>query len=406
MLTCPDPPPVTVIVDPGDDLVHTRAALAAHDPPAGRITVHPTPGTDSTLALAHDVLAALGKPVPVAGYRGHDTGPAWALAAAWILATGTTHLLLLRAHFLTQPRLDALLLLRRRTGLRLTLVVHTSRLPAGVDRILSGVRHHFADATALLPAADGPSAADCPLPRPLANRWIALPALTTLLAFDEPTRPCRCSAPLAPDRDFFPPVIPQPTQTEVARRLHRATAHPHLAAELATAVFTAASTTQLRTAHVHDLGPAAATITLHDDGLRRGCMTHEVPLWARPLLMAARRVWDIVTGTSGPLFTDPLGSTGLPSLTAFAESCKLRPPQPPRPASRKRKTATAPRPKPQEKTVWPVCTVHYGLAWAEREPDLMRGCPYPPPHTRKTIARKKNGWLPPDYGLPELQSPH
>ncbi|MEV6735316.1 hypothetical protein [Streptomyces sp. NPDC051364] len=230
---------MTVIVDPGDDLVHTRAALAAHDPLAGRITVHPTPGTDSTLALAHDVLAALGKPVPVAGYRGHDTGPAWALAAAWILATGTTHLLLLRAHFLTQPRLDALLLLRRRTGLRLTLVVHTSRLPAGVDRILSGVRHHFADATALLPAADSPSAADCPLPRPLANRWIALPALTTLLAFDEPTCPCRCSAPLAPDRDFFPPVIPQTTQAEVAWRLHRATAHPHLAAQLATAVFTA-----------------------------------------------------------------------------------------------------------------------------------------------------------------------
>ncbi|MFE6848415.1 hypothetical protein [Streptomyces sp. NPDC057686] len=118
MLTCPDPPPVTVIEDPGDDLVPTRAALAAHDPLAGRITVHPTPGTDSTLALAYDVLAALGKPVPVAWYRGHDTGPAWALAAAWILAT-----LLLRAHFLTQPRLDALLLLRRRTGLRLTLVV-------------------------------------------------------------------------------------------------------------------------------------------------------------------------------------------------------------------------------------------------------------------------------------------
>ncbi|MFE5537436.1 hypothetical protein [Streptomyces sp. NPDC056492] len=405
MLTCPDPPAVTVIVDPGDDLVHTRAALAAHDPLAGRITVHPTPGTDSTLALAHDVLAALGKPVPVAGYREHDTAAAWTLAAAWILATGTTHLLLLRVHLMTPQRLEALLLLRRRTGLHLTLVIHTGHLPAGLDRVLSGVRHHLADATALLPAAAAPCTADHPPRRPLAHRWIALPALTTLLAFDEPARLCHCRAPLAADCDFFPPVIPQTTEAEVAWRLHRATAHPHVAAELATAVFTAASTTQLSTVHVHDLGPEASTITLHDDGLRQGCLTHPVPLWARPLLMAARRCWDIVTGTSGPLFTDPLGSTGLPHLTAFAESCKLRPPQPPRPAPRKRKTGTAPRPRQQQETVWPVCTVHYGLASVMLEPDQMRGCPYPPPHTRKTIARRKNGWLPPDYGLRELQPP-
>ncbi|MGW6709599.1 hypothetical protein ACWGDE_32570 [Streptomyces sp. NPDC054956] len=95
-------------------------------------------------------------------------------------------------------------------------------------------------------------------------------------------------------------------------------------------MFTAASSTQLRTVHIHDLGPGASTITLHDDGLRQGCMTHQVPLWARPLLLAARRVWDIATGASSPLLTDPLGSTGLLFPTAFAESCKLRPPQPPR----------------------------------------------------------------------------
>lgn len=59
MLSCDNPPPVTVILDPGDDLVHTRAALAVHAPEAGRLTVHPTPGTDSSLTLAYDILAAL-----------------------------------------------------------------------------------------------------------------------------------------------------------------------------------------------------------------------------------------------------------------------------------------------------------------------------------------------------------
>ncbi|WP_406187220.1 hypothetical protein [Streptomyces sp. NBC_01006] len=168
-------------------------------------------------------------------------------------------------------------------------------------------------------------------------------------------------------------------------------------------MFTAASTTQLSTAHVHDLGPEASTITLHDDGLRQGCMTHHVGAsvadGGSPLLGHRHR-------HQRSSLHRPAGQhRRLPYLTAFAESCKLLPPQPPRPAPRKQKTGTAPRPTQQQKAVWPVCTVHYGLAWAMREPDLMRGCPYPPPHTSKTIARRKNGWLPPDYGLRELQPP-
>ncbi|MFF3639394.1 hypothetical protein [Streptomyces sp. NPDC002250] len=70
---------------------------------------------------------------------------------------------------------------------------------------------------------------------------------------------------MATNRDFFAPVMPALTEAEVAHRLHRATAHPHLAAQLATAVFTAASTTRLATAHVHDLARDASAITLHDD---------------------------------------------------------------------------------------------------------------------------------------------
>ncbi|MET9671265.1 hypothetical protein ABZY19_39130 [Streptomyces sp. NPDC006475] len=237
----------------------------------------------------------------------------------------------------------------------------------------------------------------------MANRWISRPALTTLKALDKATGPCHCAAPMVADRDFFPPVMPSVTESEVAWRLHRATARPYLAAQLAAAAFTVASTTQLNTAHVRDLSPDASTITLHDHGLRSGCMTHSVPVWARPLLGATALLWRLTIGTSGPLFSDPLGSEELPSLTAFAEDCKLRPPQPPRLKPRPGRRGRTRSVKESEETIWPVCTAHFGLSWAREEPDLMQGCPHPPPHTRKTIERWKKGWLPPDYGLRELR---
>lgn len=396
MLECPDPPPIMVVLDPSDDVVHTRAALASHAPQYGRLTVHPTPGTDAAIALAYDILAALGKPVPVTGYRHLDPTPAWSIAAAWIQATPITHLTLLRAHLLTPHRFRDLLALRRRTGVRLVLVCHHRAMRAFLERELLQVDHRVAEASALLPGAE-PITPERQAVRPLANRWISLPSLTTLKAFDEATGPCRCAAPLAADRDFFPPVMPPVTEAEVAWRLHRATAHPYLAAQLATAAFTAASTTQLASAHVRDLGANGATLTLHDHGLRRGCTTHPVPVWARPLLRAAALLWRIGANGSGLLFSDPLGSTGLPSLLAFAEDCRLRPPQPPRHGG---SVSSVQEPGA---TVWPVCTAHYGPSWLRTEPDFMQGCPYPPPHTRKTIDRRKNGWLPPDYGLRELR---
>lgn len=383
MLTCPQPPAVTLVLDPCDDVVHTRAALAAHDPSSGRITVHPTPGTGSTSTLAYDILAALDKPAPLTGYRQHDTEPAWALAAAWILATPVTHLTLLRAHLLAPRRLQDLLLLRERTGVRLILVCHRPSVPPVLEQALKNIEHHIAEATALLPATEpdaGGHQVHAPN-RPLANRWINLPALTTLMTYDSGTRRCRCAAPMAHSRSFFPPVMPPITAAEVAFRLHSATAHPHMAAELATATFTAASATQLDTVHVSDLAPDASTITLHDDGLRQGCMTHPVPPWARRLLQAAAHLWRIAAGTDGPLFTDPLDSKGLPYLTGFAESCKLRPPQPPRPKGRRRGRRKNTRPTPPPKTLWPLCTAHYHSPWAMKEE--MYGCPPPPPHSRR-----------------------
>ncbi|WP_331729865.1 hypothetical protein OHV05_35110 (plasmid) [Kitasatospora sp. NBC_00070] len=83
-------------------------------------------------------------------------------------------------------------------------------------------------------------------------------------------------------------MTPATTTGEAARRPHAATAHPHLTAVLATALFSAASNSQLATAHCTDLTTQAATITLHDQGgPRHGRMTHPVPPWARPPLPAA-----------------------------------------------------------------------------------------------------------------------
>jgi hypothetical protein len=220
--------------------------------------------------------------------------------------------------------------------------------------------------------------------RPLAGRWLNLPALTTLAAIDGDEPRCRCTAPTAEQRGFYPPTLPVLTAAEVARRLRTATSHPHLAAALATACFTAASMTQLGTVHLTDLAPGAEAITLHDSlGQRQHCMQHPVPAWARPLLLAAVYLQRLTRSDLPLLIEDPLSGSGLPGLTTFAETCKLRPPQPPRPqrtrarAGKNRKRRPSP---PELATIWPLCSAHYHFRWVM--PEQMDGCPQPPDHTR------------------------
>jgi hypothetical protein len=107
-------------------------------------------------------------------------------------------------------------------------------------------------------------------------------------------------------------------------------------------------------------------------------MTHPVPPWARPLLLAAAYLQRL-TGTDLPLLdADPLQGTGLPLLERFAEACKLRPPQPPR--VRPRRGAARRNRQAAAETVWPRCTAHHHYRWATTEE--MNGCPQPPAHTR------------------------
>ncbi|EPD54444.1 hypothetical protein [Streptomyces sp. HGB0020] len=330
MLTCPHPPPPVVVFDPGDDVAHTRAALAMHHPAAGRVTIHPTPGTESTLALAHNLLDALGKTTPVTGYRATDPAPVWTLAAAWLLALPVTRLTVLRAHLLSPRALGDLLALRVRTGVRLYLVCHQPRPSAVLEQALARTGYDMADADAVL-SQDHQDPPHAPRTRPAAadtSEWISLPALTTLTSY-ESSPACACTAPTAAERGFRPPTLPTHIATRVAHRLDR-TAHPHLAAHLAAALGTAASTSQLDTARVLDLALDGTTLTLHDrHNVRQGCTTHPVPAWAQPFLRAAAFTHLLATAErSSRLFADPLGARGLPSLRDFAEHLRIRPPQP------------------------------------------------------------------------------
>ncbi|MFD9099419.1 hypothetical protein [Streptomyces collinus] len=327
------PPPVTVVIDRHDDALHTHTALAAHHPPSGRITLHPGPGTTSETGLAHDLLAALGKPPLLPGHFPGGRQPAWEAATAWITALPITQLTVLRAHRLTARRVLRLLQMRTLTGIHLILVCHRPHLPAALHQALQTAdycvtadfeaarRHYYGTPAAEPPPADQPA-------RP-AIRWLTLPALDRLVSYDSPA-PCTapCTPPPIAWRHRPPPVpLTAPTAQQVAHRLHGATAHPRLAAALAAALLIGASLQQLATARPRDYDDAAATLALHDRArYTDGCAAYPVPPWAGTFLRAAACFTRLVSGEDHELLAAP-GDRG--HLLSVAETAKLRPPQPP-----------------------------------------------------------------------------
>ncbi|MFE2519452.1 hypothetical protein [Streptomyces mirabilis] len=328
-------PPVVLVLDQYDDASHTHTALAAHAPAAGRITLHPGPGTTSDTALAHDLLAALGKPPLLPGRYPPGRQPAWEAATAWIHAMPAARLTVLRAHRLTTRRLERLLRLRAITGIGLTLVCHRPHPPTALHQALHAVPHTITSDldTARSHYYDGASTASvsipgpAPLPRPPTVRWMTLPALDRLVSYDV-IRPCtgRCApAPIAWKQRPPPQPPTDATAQEITRRIHRATAHPRLAAALVATLLTGASFQQLLTVRTDDLGPDAATLAFHDPArYTDGCATHPTPSWARPFLRAAA-CFAALTGSQG-LLARP---DERPHLLRVAESAKLRPAQPP-----------------------------------------------------------------------------
>lgn len=295
--------------------------------------LHPGPGTTSDTAVAHDLLAALGRPPLLPGRFPAGRQPAWEAATAWATALPVNRLTVLRAHRLTTRRTERLLQPGAVTDLHLTLVCHRPYLPAALHQALSTAdhtvitglaaarRHYGAPPDLLHPPADGPA-------RP-SGRWLTLPALDRLVSYDSPA-PCtvRCAPPLITWNCRPPPPVLTPgTAREAASRLLAATAHPRLAAALAVALFTGASFQQLATARPDDYDDAAATLALHDrTRYTDGCAAHPVPGWARVFLKAAACFARLAPGQDQELLAVP---GDRPQLLRLAQTARLRPPQPP-----------------------------------------------------------------------------
>lgn len=334
-MTTPVQARLAVVLDSGDDAAFTHEALAAHAPHAGRITLHPAPGTTSDTALAGDLLYALGKPAHLPGRFPHGRPPLWEAASAWTTALAVTRLTVLRAHLLDDRRLQRLLALWRQTGIHLTLVVHRPRLTAALTRALAAVPHTrtstLAAARALYfdgrPPAAGASARAAAFAACGPGRWLTLPSLDRLVSYDSPGP---CTGPCVPGLiDWRQRPAPEPlTAAQAAhavRRIHGATAHPRLAAALASTLFTGASFQQLATARSDDFHDYPALLALHDRiRFTDGCAAHPVPTWAAVFLRAAT-CFARLTGTAY-LLAEP---SERPALLRLAETARLRPPQPP-----------------------------------------------------------------------------
>ncbi|PJE97352.1 hypothetical protein CUT44_12945 [Streptomyces carminius] len=316
--TSPGLPPLTVVHDPHDDYAFMAAALAAHTPAAGRITVHPTPVASAPASLAHDLLRSTGKHLPPAGsedgtYWTGNTETAWRAVAAWMLALRTGHVIITRAHRISSRHFEYLFALAELTQIRLTLLCH-GPLPPTLATALATLRHEEAHS---LSAAH--RAFTTPAPPPPADRfawWEAgeqFPPHESEPCFLLPTRRKpdrghieaaarrlgRAVLPL-PAAGRFPPEPDEPTAL-LAHRLHARIAHPVHAAALAVRVF------------------AAQTDSLARTG--RGRETR-APSWAVDLLEAARHFGQL-EGRADNTSTPHLRSWDHAAVTEAAHACGL-----------------------------------------------------------------------------------
>ncbi|ALC18327.1 hypothetical protein ACH46N_21790 [Streptomyces pristinaespiralis] len=293
---------VTIVVDERDDLFYTRAALQAHRPGEGRITVQPTPASSSPAALAHDMLYALGKrlaPGPHSPDVWLDSvNAAWLAAAAWGVAMGVRHVVVPRAHLLTLRRIDQLLAWRESTGAQLTLL--WQKPPRGLPPSLARVERRISgrDQFEALLAEPGPIPARPSFPP-------ALPAMTGPAAMataarqapaPQPrgteaasTRPGRQAPPCAGALATAQLVQAAPALEIAPEEAAALTAltHPLIAGALSVLAFTQTGLGSLRFTRDLDISGDVCVIKLHGAG-HRHCPLHAVPAWARPLLAGAR----------------------------------------------------------------------------------------------------------------------
>ncbi|MEV7374675.1 hypothetical protein AB0O51_27815 [Streptomyces sp. NPDC090301] len=295
---------MTVVVDEQDKVWFTRAALAAHCPGIGRITVHPTPASSSPAALAHDVLYTMGKrlaPGPGSPDVWLDSvEAAWLAAAAWAQATGVRHVVVLRAHLLTVRRIGQLLTWQTVTGVQLTLLWQREArtLPpvlTRMERCLSGP-----GGFEILLAEPGPIPA-----RPFFPPGAPLPPVPVLKTAGEvsghpsawlpqeprpsPTRRERraldCIGAMA--MAHLVPAIPAVHVAPQSMAALSSLAHPLVAGALSVMAFTRVNLESLRWTRDLDVTGDVSVIKVHGTA-HRSCVLYTVPGWVRPLLAAAR----------------------------------------------------------------------------------------------------------------------
>ncbi|MFH8789116.1 hypothetical protein [Streptomyces roseoverticillatus] len=282
------------MVDERDDLFSTRAALHAHRPQEGRITVQPTPANGSPAALAHDVLYALGKrfaPGPDNPDVWLDSADlAWRAAAAWSKATGVRHVVVTRAHLLTGRRVDQLLVWRRLTGAQMTLLWHKAphRLPAGLAQVRC-VSDPGQFASVLAEPGPVPAHPCFPsAPTGVTGPVTAAPGPTPVRpgcvqSASRVARPGRVCAGAAATAQLAP-ATPANAVAPVATAALAAVAHPLIAGALSVVAFTGGS---LRWTRDLDITGDISVVKTHEPG-HRSCRLSVVPAWARPLLAATR----------------------------------------------------------------------------------------------------------------------
>jgi hypothetical protein len=140
----PGRPVVRVLLDPGDQVRVSVGLLERHDPAGGLVVVHPTPGLSSLAAIAHDVLAALGRSIRrLKAERLAGSAQAGRAVVAWLVADQIEDLVVLRADRLSAAGWDWLLAVCRRTGTRLLLICHVQAVPPALAEVLEGTTHEI-----------------------------------------------------------------------------------------------------------------------------------------------------------------------------------------------------------------------------------------------------------------------
>ena len=118
--------------------------LESHDPAGGRVIVHPTPGTSSPQALAHDLLGALGRAVNrLNAEQLAGEAAAWRAVTAWTVTGQIADLVVLRADRLSAGAWTRVLGLGREAGSRVLLVCHARQIPAHLGAVLAGTGYQL-----------------------------------------------------------------------------------------------------------------------------------------------------------------------------------------------------------------------------------------------------------------------